>query len=162
MGLRDELHTLVEKLTDEQLRDADRAAGRVDAGNDDEPLTETESKLSRERSELSDGRNRITHEEFVARPRRSARAAGAVRESWAFDAWTAIEARDSTLAERILLAIEQYAETGRGDVRKLTARDDLRRLRVGSWRVLFRTSAGRASEILVVVVAITDRRDAYR
>jgi mRNA-degrading endonuclease RelE of RelBE toxin-antitoxin system len=86
-----------------------------------------------------------------------------VWESWAFDAWTAIEARDPALAERILLAVEQYVETGRGDVRKLTARGDLRRLRVGAWRVLFRHERGRTGEILVVVVvAIADRRDAYR
>ena len=85
-----------------------------------------------------------------------------VWESWAFDAWTAIEARDPALAERILLAIEQYVETGRGDVRKLTARDDLRRLRVGAWRVLFRHERDQTGEILMVVVAIADRRDAYR
>ena len=85
-----------------------------------------------------------------------------VWESWAFDAWTAIEARDSALAERILFATEQYVETGRGDVRKLTARGDLRRLRVGAWRVLLRHERGRTDEILVVVVAIADRRDAYR
>jgi mRNA-degrading endonuclease RelE of RelBE toxin-antitoxin system len=85
-----------------------------------------------------------------------------VWESWAFDAWTAIEARDPALAERILRAIEQYVETGRGDVRKLTAQGDLRRLRVGAWRVLFRHERGRASEIFVVVVAIADRRSAYR
>lgn len=85
-----------------------------------------------------------------------------VWESWAFDAWTAIEARDQALAERILLAIEQYVETGRGDVRKLTARGDLRRLRIGDWRVLFRHERGRTGELLLVVVAIADRRDAYR
>jgi mRNA-degrading endonuclease RelE of RelBE toxin-antitoxin system len=85
-----------------------------------------------------------------------------VWESWAFDAWTAIEARAPALAERILLAIEQYVETGRGDVRKLTARGDLRRLRVGDWRVLFRHEHGQIGEVLVVVVAIADRRDAYR
>ena len=85
-----------------------------------------------------------------------------VWESSAFDAWTAIEARDPALAERILLAIEQYAETGLGDVRKLTTRGDLRRLRVGDWRVLFRHERGRIGEVLVVVMAIADRRDAYR
>ncbi|MFN8635996.1 MAG: type II toxin-antitoxin system RelE/ParE family toxin [Chloroflexota bacterium] len=81
-----------------------------------------------------------------------------VWESWAFDAWSALEARDPALAERILLAIEQYVETGRGDVRKLTARGDLRRLRVGAWRILFRHGRGRPGEIL----EIADRRDAYR
>ena len=85
-----------------------------------------------------------------------------VWEPWAFDAWAAIESRDPALAERILLAIEQYVETGRGDVRKLTARGDLRQLRVGSWRVLFQHDRRRPSEILVIVVSIADRRDVYR
>ena len=45
-----------------------------------------------------------------------------VWEPQAFADWVAIEQRDPELAERILLAIERYADTRQGDVRKLAAR----------------------------------------
>ena len=46
MGLRDELHALVEKLTDEQLREAQIALLDVLITDDDEPLTAAESTRS--------------------------------------------------------------------------------------------------------------------
>jgi hypothetical protein len=42
-----------------------------------------------------------------------------VWESWVFDAWTAIEARDRAIAERNLLATEQRAATGGQSTRLL-------------------------------------------
>ena len=39
---------------------------------------------------------------------------------------------------RITRAIEVFAETGRGDVKRLTDADSAYRLRVGEWRVRFR------------------------
>jgi mRNA interferase RelE/StbE len=44
---------------------------------------------------------------------------------------------DRETATRILLALTQYAETGEGDVKKLTNREGLYRFRVGKWRVFF-------------------------
>ena len=74
MSLRDELHALVEKLTDEQLREAEIALLDVLTPYDDEPLTEAELEAL-ERSDQSMGRNRITHEEAQRRLSRSARSA---------------------------------------------------------------------------------------
>jgi mRNA-degrading endonuclease RelE of RelBE toxin-antitoxin system len=80
----------------------------------------------------------------------------------AFAALTAIQARDPELAERILLAVERYAETGQGNVRKLTDRFGLRRLRVGDWRVLFKVDRAWDGYPRMIVVHLSDRRDAYR
>ena len=38
---------------------------------------------------------------------------------------------------RILHALTRYGDTGEGDVKMLTDRDGLYRLRVGKWRVFF-------------------------
>ena len=63
-----------------------------------------------------------------------------------------------TDARVILDAIEVYVERGTGDVKKLTDwKPATWRLRVGRFRVRFeREGEG------IVVVAISDRRDAYR
>jgi mRNA-degrading endonuclease RelE of RelBE toxin-antitoxin system len=85
-----------------------------------------------------------------------------VWEPQAFAEWLAIEQRDPQLAERILLAIERYAETSQGNVRKLTARGDLYRLRVGSWRVLFSLGRRADGQPYMLIGHISDRRDAHR
>jgi mRNA-degrading endonuclease RelE of RelBE toxin-antitoxin system len=38
---------------------------------------------------------------------------------------------------RILTALTRYGEAGEGDVKALTGRDGLYRLRVGKWRLFF-------------------------
>jgi mRNA-degrading endonuclease RelE of RelBE toxin-antitoxin system len=85
-----------------------------------------------------------------------------VWEPQAFADWAAIEQRDPEMAERILLAIERYADTNQGDVRKLTARSDLYRLRVGTWRVLFSLGRRADRQPYMLIGHISDRRDAYR
>jgi len=40
-------------------------------------------------------------------------------------------------AMRILLTLTRYGNTGEGDVKMLTDRDGLYRLRVGKWRLFF-------------------------
>ena len=45
---------------------------------------------------------------------------------------------DRDTAMRILLALTRYAEIGEGDVKRMTDREGLCRLRVGKWRVFFR------------------------
>jgi mRNA-degrading endonuclease RelE of RelBE toxin-antitoxin system len=44
---------------------------------------------------------------------------------------------DRETAMRILLALTRYGDTGEGDVKPLTDRDGLYRLRVGKWRLFF-------------------------
>ena len=44
---------------------------------------------------------------------------------------------DRETAMRILLTLTRYGNTGEGDVRLLTDRDGLYRLRVGKWRLFF-------------------------
>ena len=44
---------------------------------------------------------------------------------------------DRETAMRILLTLTRYGETGEGDVKMLTDRDGLYRLRVGKWRLFF-------------------------
>ncbi len=44
---------------------------------------------------------------------------------------------DRDTAMRILLALTRYGDLGEGDVKRLTDRDGLYRLRVGKWRVFF-------------------------
>ena len=44
---------------------------------------------------------------------------------------------DSETAMRILLTLTRYGNTGEGDVKPLTDRDGLYRLRVGKWRLFF-------------------------
>lgn len=45
---------------------------------------------------------------------------------------------DPDVRERILEGIRRYVRTQHGDVLKLKGREDLWRLRVGDWRVIFR------------------------
>jgi mRNA interferase RelE/StbE len=44
---------------------------------------------------------------------------------------------DRETAMRILLAVTRYGDAGEGDVKMLTDREGLYRLRVGKWRVFF-------------------------
>jgi len=61
-------------------------------------------------------------------------------------------------AIRILQTISRFAQTGRGDVRALTgAHAGTFRLRVGDYRVIFRT----VPEKTIFVVRVLHRSDAY-
>jgi mRNA-degrading endonuclease RelE of RelBE toxin-antitoxin system len=63
------------------------------------------------------------------------------------------------VAQRIIRALRLLAETGHGDTKKLTARGDEYRLRVGDWRITFeRDSASRT----INVIRILPRGRAYR
>ena len=44
---------------------------------------------------------------------------------------------DRETAMRILLTLTRYGNTGEGDVKMLTDRDGLYRLRLGKWRLFF-------------------------
>ena len=64
---------------------------------------------------------------------------------------------DAPVRTRIVAGIDQYAETGVGDVKRVQTRTDLR-LRIGDWRVFFR----RTDEGAIEIDAILHRREAYR
>ena len=57
--------------------------------------------------------------------------------------------------ERINAKLEDFAASGRGDVKKLKGRSEAR-LRVGDWRVIFYEEHG-----TVIVVAVGHRREVY-
>ena len=59
--------------------------------------------------------------------------------------------------QRVLDAVDRFAESGVGDVRALGGRWHGRfRLRSGTWRVIFRMENG------IVVIRVLHRREAYR
>ena len=64
---------------------------------------------------------------------------------------------DPRTRTRIVAGIEQYAETGAGDIKRVQTQTGLR-LRVGDWRVFFT----RSYEGVVEIDAILHRREAYR
>ncbi|NVN86987.1 MAG: type II toxin-antitoxin system RelE/ParE family toxin [Rhodopseudomonas sp.] len=59
------------------------------------------------------------------------------------------------LRKRIGAKLEAFAQTGRGDIKKLKGQDGAR-LRVGDYRVIFYQESGD-----IVVVAVGHRRDIY-
>jgi len=63
------------------------------------------------------------------------------------------------MAGRIRDAIARYAESERGDVQKLSAREGIYRLRVGDWRILFTLDDDGQT---IVIQRVLNRRDAYR
>lgn len=63
--------------------------------------------------------------------------------------------RERLLRALILLEADPFA----GDVKKLAAMERTWRLRVGEYRIVYEVDNGR---LIVLVVRIADRRDAYR
>ena len=71
----------------------------------------------------------------------------------------AIARSDPQTARRIAQRVEEFAQAGGGDVRKLHGTPEQWRLRVGDWRAVFVfTDSPRRMEVLQVA----NRRDAYR
>ncbi len=68
-----------------------------------------------------------------------------------------LRAMPAATAQRIMAAVDGYAASGSGDVKKLRGRDEYR-LRVGGWRVLFEKDR----DILIVVLALGSRGDVYK
>lgn len=61
--------------------------------------------------------------------------------------------------DRVLSALERYAETGQGDVRPLRGMNNVRRLRHGDYRVFFVVNR---VEHRIEVTSVRHRREAYR
>jgi mRNA interferase RelE/StbE len=63
---------------------------------------------------------------------------------------------DRETAMRILLALTRYGKTDEGDVKLLTDREGLYRLRVGKWRIFFDLNAD-----ICRIRGIDNRGEAY-
>lgn len=70
-----------------------------------------------------------------------------------------LDGLDRTTERRVRETLAHYAETGTGDVRKLSGRGNEWRLRVGDYRILF---ARGETENILLVRGIRHRREAYR
>ena len=70
-----------------------------------------------------------------------------------------IGANSPKMAGRIRDAVALYADQEHGDVQKLTGREDLYRIRVGDWRVIFTVEEGGH---LMAILRVLNRRGAYR
>ncbi|OPG15424.1 type II toxin-antitoxin system RelE family toxin [Ferroacidibacillus organovorans] len=79
---------------------------------------------------------------------------------WSQGSLKDIRRLDKPLIERITRAIEVFAETGRGDVKRLINADGAYRLRVGEWRVRFRF-VHREIQIMLIQ-AVLPRSEAYK
>ena len=63
------------------------------------------------------------------------------------------------MRERIVAAVERFAETGMGDVRRLRGKEqEIYRLRVGEWRVLF----ARRKTRVILVLRVRPRASVYQ
>lgn len=77
---------------------------------------------------------------------------------WTRQARTDLKRLGRQDSDRIRGAVRRLAASGQGDVEHLKGSSQPRfRLRVGSWRVMFRTKDGSLS-----IVRVLHRRDAYR
>ena len=79
---------------------------------------------------------------------------------WSLGAIKDIRRLDRSLIVRITRAIEVFAETGRGDVKRLTNANGAYRLRVGEWRIRFRLV--HADIQIMLIQAILPRGEAYK
>lgn len=66
-----------------------------------------------------------------------------------------LSARNPRQATRIMLALRDFGNTGKGDLKKLSGSNDWR-LRSGDWRIFLKLDGETAW-----VFAISDRKDAY-
>ncbi|MCB1036513.1 MAG: type II toxin-antitoxin system RelE/ParE family toxin [Acidobacteria bacterium] len=78
---------------------------------------------------------------------------------WAKRALKALSRIDRGTQNRILAAIENLAERNQGDIRRLEGlKEEVFRLRVGGWRVIF----SYPSDAAILVLRIRPRGDVYK
>ena len=81
------------------------------------------------------------------------------RAEWTQRALKDVARLDRPMRERIVAAVERFAETGMGDVRRLRGKEqEIYRLRVGEWRVLF----ARRKTRVILVLRVRPRASAYQ
>lgn len=78
---------------------------------------------------------------------------------WEQSALNELRSLPRQIARRIGRAVDRFAETGHGDVRKLEGGGGLYRLRVGDHRVIFTFED---DQLVIAVLRVRNRRDAYR
>lgn len=78
---------------------------------------------------------------------------------WASRAERELAALDGAVRSRVLAALERFANTGAGDVKRLKGEVGTFRLRVGDWRIIFALDAAREA---LHVQRVANRREAYR
>jgi mRNA-degrading endonuclease RelE of RelBE toxin-antitoxin system len=66
-----------------------------------------------------------------------------------------VSARNARQATRIMLALRDFGNTGKGDLKKLSGSNDWR-LRSGDWRIFLKLDGD-----VAWVFGISDRQDAY-
>lgn len=79
---------------------------------------------------------------------------------WAPGAIKDLRRLDKSLIVRITRAIEAFAETGCGDVKRLTNAEGVYRLRVGKWRVRLRLVC--TDRQIILIQAVLPRGEAYK
>ena len=80
---------------------------------------------------------------------------------WTRRAAADLRGLEENVRQRVRNAVNRYAETGLGDVRRLRGYDREWRLRVGQWRVRF-TYDDDSESITILVLRVLHRREAYR
>ncbi len=80
--------------------------------------------------------------------------------SWTPQAQRQAHSLDATVARRVFAAVARLAVDPRpSGVKKLVGADDLWRIRVGDWRVIYRV---RDAELIVLIVRVAHRRESYQ
>ncbi|HZO57190.1 MAG TPA: type II toxin-antitoxin system RelE/ParE family toxin [Bryobacteraceae bacterium] len=83
----------------------------------------------------------------------------AKRVYWSAEARADLRAIDRETALRLLKSLDRFLKTDTGNIKQLEGFDPpLFRLRVGPWRLIYRTRGDDAIE----VVRVRNRREAYR
>ena len=78
---------------------------------------------------------------------------------WSEDSLDDMSGLDKEMARRVKQAVERFAETGAGSVKRLQGiKPPEFRLRVGDYRVIYEVQE-EASTVIIVLIA--DRREAY-
>lgn len=81
-----------------------------------------------------------------------------LRTIWKQTAKKDLRRLESALAQRLILAVELFAETGRGDVKSLQGSyQSLFRLRIGDWRILLQLEGD-----VLYVMRVLPRGQAYK
>ena len=77
---------------------------------------------------------------------------------WSESSLEDVAALDKGIARRIQRAVERFAETETGNIKRLQGIDPPEyRLRIGEWRVRFAIEGGR-----IFILRVINRKDAYR
>jgi mRNA interferase RelE/StbE len=79
------------------------------------------------------------------------------RVVWSKTAESDLKSLDKKTAERVVKAVNKLAATDQGDVKKLKGEAGILRLRVGKWRVFFKSEPE-----LLTIFQIETRENAYR